>query len=390
MAFLRKRILLVTSLLLTVMMLIGVGMVSHDALTIRAAEEIEEDTSKVLLDAEQWMNHQEEIEVAFRNFVVFGRQQGLDMVAENRQASVEHIQAMKEILSEYQDDAEDQIQGLLKFTERHQRVLDRIIASKKAGDASGVERALASKEVDLFMYGAKLIIENLTQTLQEKRSRYNNEVSLNVLRGSISFALLALFMISTVWISYFVTNRAQRKNEELTALLGFEATHDALTGLPNRRYIYDRLGHDIDLANRHKLRLALMVVDLDGFKAVNDTYGHNAGDAVLKEVASRFKWASRTSDFVARTGGDEFVLVAENIDQVSSLEHLAQRLVECLAEPIEIGDQSRVAVGCSIGIATYPDHSDNLDELLAAADRAMYAAKAGGKNSWRVAGERKA
>lgn len=365
-------------------MLIGVGVVSHDALTIREAEEIEEDTSKLLLHAEQWLNHQEEIEVAFRNFILFGSPQGLDLITENRQASVEHIQGMKEALSEYQEDAEDKINGLLGFTEKHQRLLDQIIASRKAGDTSGAEHALASKEAELFIYGAKLIIENVTQTLQDKRSRYNREVSLNVLRGSISFALLALVMISTIWISYFITNRTQRKNDELTAQLAFEATHDALTGLPNRRYICKHLHHGIDLANRHKLRLALMVIDLDSFKAINDTHGHNAGDTVLKEVARRFKQASRTSDLVARTGGDEFALVAENIDQVSSLEHLAQRLIECLTEPIELADQSKVTVGCSIGIAIYPDHANNLDDLFTAADKAMYAAKDNGKNRWRT------
>ena len=385
MTFLRKRILLVSSLLVTLMMLIGVGVVSHDALTIREAEEIEEDTSKLLLHAEQWLNHQEEIEVAFRNFLLIGNQRSLDVIAENRHASVEHIQGMKEALSEYQEDAEAQINGLTKFSEGHQRLLDRIIASRKAADASGTDRAFALKEIELFIYGSKLIIDNLSQGLQDKRSRYNSEVSRNVLRGSISFALLALVMISTIWIGYFITIRTQRKNEELTAQLEFEATHDALTGLPNRRYICEHLNHAIDLARRHNLGLALMVIDLDGFKAINDTYGHNAGDTVLKEVARRFKQASRTSDFVARTGGDEFALVAENIEQRSPLQHVAERLIECLAEPIELPDQAKAVVGCSIGIAVYPDHANNLDALFAAADRAMYAAKERGKNCWRTA-----
>jgi diguanylate cyclase (GGDEF)-like protein len=381
---LRKQNLLFSSILMTVLLLIGVAVISHDALTIREAEEIEEDTSKLLLHAEQWLNHQEEIEVAFRNFILFGSPKSLDVVAENRQASVEHIEGMKATLGEYQEDPEAQVNGLLKFSERHQQVLDRIIASKKAGDASGTERALASKDTEVFIHGAKLIIDTLSQTLQDKRSRYNSEVSLNVLRGSISFALLALVMISTIWISYSITTRAQRKNEELTAQLAFEATHDALTDLPNRRYIYDHLNHAVELANRHKLRLALMVIDLDGFKAINDTHGHSAGDAVLKEVARRFKQTLRISDIVARTGGDEFALAAENIEPESTLSHLAQRLVECLAEPIELADQSKAAVGCSIGIAIYPDHANNLDALFVVADQAMYAAKESGKNCWRT------
>jgi diguanylate cyclase (GGDEF)-like protein len=87
---------------------------------------------------------------------------------------------------------------------------------------------------------------------------------------------------------------------------------------------------------------------------------------------------------VVRTGGDEFALVAENIEQISSLEHLAQRLVDGLAEPIVIDDQSKVVISCSIGIAIYPDHATGLDALFAVADEAMYVAKAGGKNCWRM------
>lgn len=386
MTYLRTRILFISSMLLTVLMLIGVGVVSHDAWTIREAEEIEEDAGKLLLNAERWLNHQEEIEVALRNYVLFGSTQNLDAIAENRQGMAEHIQSMKEVLSEYQEEATDaQISGLLKFSERHQRLLDRIIAYRKAGDESSMERALESKEFSMFLTGARLIIDALSQTLQEKRSRYNSEVSYDVLRGSISFALMALIMISTTWISYYITTKAHRKNEELTAQLGFEATHDALTGLPNRRYIYGQLSHIVDMANRHKLHLAVLSIDLDGFKAVNDTYGHEAGDVVLKEVARRFNETSRATDFVARTGGDEFILVAENIDQANSMQHLAQRLIGCLAEPIELPDRTKVVVGCSIGIAVYPDHANNLDALLIVADQAMYAAKEGGKNAWRNA-----
>lgn len=317
--------------------------------------------------------------------MLFGSPQNLEVIAENRQASLEHIQGMKEVLSEaYQEEAEAQIAGLLKFAERHQAFLDRIIASRKAGDISGAERALTAKEGDVYINGARLIIDALSTTLQEKRSRYNNEVSFNVLRGSISFALLALVMMATIWIGYFITARTQRKNEELTELLAYEATHDALTGLPNRRYTYSHLNHAIELANRHKLRLALMVIDLDGFKAINDTHGHNAGDAVLQQVAQRFKQAPRVSDFIARTGGDEFVLIAENVGSTGSLQHLAQRLIECLTEPIALTDRSKIMVGCSIGIAIYPDHANDIEALFATADQAMYGAKESGKNRWQM------
>ena len=385
MKFLRQQILLISSVLVTLLMLIGVGMVGHDALTIREAEEIEEDASKALLHAEQWLNHQEEIEVAVRSYVISGEQRYLDAIADNRQLSVEHIQGMKDVISEYEVEAEAEIRGLLKLTERHQQLVDQIVAGKKTGDSRGAGRILASERYAIFIDGARLIMTNFTRGLQEERSAYNSKVSLNVLRGSISFGSLAFLMILTIWTSYFITARMQRRNQELTAQLAFEATHDTLTGLPNRRYIYDRLSHAIALASRHKRRLALMAIDLDGFKAVNDIHGHDAGDTVLREVARRFKQTSRTSDYVVRTGGDEFALVAEDVEEISSLQHLAQRLVECLAEPIELAGQSKAVVGCSVGISIYPDHASDLDELFATADRAMYAAKESGKNCWRAA-----
>jgi len=355
MKFLRQQILLISSVLVTLLMLIGVGMVGHDALTIREAEEIEEDASKALLHAEQWLNHQEEIEVAVRSYVISGEQRYLDAIADNRQLSVEHIQGMKDVISEYEVEAEAEIRGLLKLTERHQQLVDQIVAGKKTGDSRGAGRILASERYAIFIDGARLIMTNFTRGLQEERSAYNSKVSLNVLRGSISFGSLAFLMILTIWTSYFITARMQRRNQELTAQLAFEATHDTLTGLPNRRYIYDRLSHAIALASRHKRRLALMAIDLDGFKAVNDIHGHDAGDTVLREV------------------------------EISSLQHLAQRLVECLAEPIELAGQSKAVVGCSVGISIYPDHASDLDELFATADRAMYAAKESGKNCWRAA-----
>jgi diguanylate cyclase (GGDEF)-like protein len=384
MAFLRKWILLVSSLLVTVLMSVGVGVVGYDAMTIREAEEIEEDSGKLLLNAEQWLNHVQGIEVALRNYVLLGMEPSLVSIAENRQAAKEHIEAMKQILVLYHEDAEDQMNGLVKFTDRHLRTVDRIIATKQAGDTPGAERALASSESQLFMYGAKLIVDNVTQTLQEKRRRVNGEVSLNVLRGSISFALLAVLMIGVIWASYAVTTRTQRHNRQLAARLEFEATHDALTGLPNRRYLHDYLGHAIELAIRHELHFALMVIDLDGFKRINDTLGHEAGDRVLQEVANRFRQTSRGSDFIVRTGGDEFALIAENLEQTESLRYLAERLIESLAAPVELPRRALASVGCSIGIAIFPSSAASMDELFSAADRAMYAAKAAGKNCWRM------
>lgn len=383
-AILRGRLLFISSLLLTVLMLTGVGIVSYDALTIREAEEIEEDTSKLLINAEQWLNHQQAIEVAIRNYVIMGESQSLKSIEENRHAAIEHMQAMKGVLVEYQEDAENQLNKLLKFTEGHSRNVDRIIAARKAGDIQSAERELASTDSESFVNGAKLTIDKLTQPLQEKRSQVNAEVSFDVLRGGISFALMAILMIAVIWASYIVTSKTQRRSEELSEQLELEATHDALTSLPNRRYMHEHLSRAISLATRNKTRVALMVIDLDGFKPINDMLGHDAGDLVLKEVANRFKRMLRGSDFIVRTGGDEFALVVENAEHGVSIQYPAQRLVECLAAPIELPNQVRASIGCSIGIAVFPENAKTREELFAAADQAMYLAKRNGKNCWRI------
>lgn len=383
--FLRNRSLLLSSLVVTVLLLIGIGIVGHDALTIRKAEEVEEDTGKLLLDAERWLNHQEAIEVALRDYVLLGGERSLQTIRENRVESEEHILGMKHTLAEHQEDADSQIQGLLKYRDQHQAFLDEIIRLKQAGNSLGAHALLTSAKVNTYKDGTHQIIEKITQDLQDKRSRYNSVVSFNVLRGSFGFAGMALVMISAVWVGYAITVRTQRRNEELSAQLAFEATHDALTGLPNRRYLYDHLNRTIEMAKRHHHRLALMVIDLDGFKTINDTYGHDAGDLVLAEVARRFKRTLRTSDLVVRMGGDEFALVAEPVDQANSLQHLAQRLIDSLDESIEIQDSQSVGVSCSIGIAIFPDHASGLSTLFSAADQAMYVSKAEGKQQWRMA-----
>jgi diguanylate cyclase (GGDEF)-like protein len=159
------------------------------------------------------------------------------------------------------------------------------------------------------------------------------------------------------------------------------AWHDALTGLPNRNLLTDRMRQLIALAGRNGDRVAVLFVDLDGFKAVNDTLGHDAGDTVLKEVAQRLQAVLRRSDTVARLGGDEFVIAAPEIDTRADAARIAEKVLGVLREPIAVGEQ-RCAIGASIGIGMYPDHGGNADELLGAADAAMYRVKRGGRDGY--------
>ena len=191
------------------------------------------------------------------------------------------------------------------------------------------------------------------------------------------YALLAVVVL-VVDISVIVANMSlstsiQRMREQQREE-AHKAMHDALTSLPNRRYLSEWLGMALAAARRGGQPLAVLYFDLDGFKSVNDRFGHEAGDRVLQVTASRLRQTLRNSDFVARLGGDEFVAVLPDVQSVPMVSMLIQRLqTELVKAPIAEVDDG--AVSASIGTAWFPEHGDTVDALLAAADHAMYEAK---------------
>lgn len=158
------------------------------------------------------------------------------------------------------------------------------------------------------------------------------------------------------------------------ARVEFLATHDALTGLPNRRLQHDRFRKAAAHAARNAREVALLFIDLDYFKEVNDTLGHPAGDALLCEIANRLRDILRGCDSVCRQGGDEFVLLLGDIDERQSVEAVATRVLNALSEPVHF-ERHEIHIACSIGISLYPEHGDNFDLLNAQADKALYRAK---------------
>ena len=160
-----------------------------------------------------------------------------------------------------------------------------------------------------------------------------------------------------------------------------KAHQDKLTGLCNRPMFDMTLDHAISSARRHEAQLAVLFVDLDNFKVINDTYGHKAGDDVLQEIARRLKRCQRSSDTLARYGGDEFTLLLENIDDLNSVTQVAQRIIDECAIPI-VTDGYSAAVSASVGISLFPNDALELRELLSFADRAMYKAKSKGRNGF--------
>jgi two-component system, cell cycle response regulator len=163
--------------------------------------------------------------------------------------------------------------------------------------------------------------------------------------------------------------------------LMYLAQYDQLTGLVNRTLFRDRLVQAMARSKRLQQPLGLMLLDLDRFKAVNDTMGHSVGDQLLKAVADRLQACVREVDTVARMGGDEFTIILEGLSSESDISIIAQRITNSLAEPFELNDH-KASIGVSIGITVYPSDDHEIDELLKHADAAMYRAKQQGGNSF--------
>jgi diguanylate cyclase (GGDEF)-like protein len=168
--------------------------------------------------------------------------------------------------------------------------------------------------------------------------------------------------------------------------MSYLAHHDPLTGLPNRMAFQASMAQSIALAERQKGSLAVLFMDLDGFKLVNDTHGHDVGDLLLQQVAARLRECVRASDIIGRIGGDEFVLLMTDNPSAVEAGQIAKKLIARVSEPYTVGSRLLV-IGASIGVALYPEDADTADQLLVLADSAMYVAKRGGGQRHHTSGD---
>jgi diguanylate cyclase (GGDEF)-like protein len=163
------------------------------------------------------------------------------------------------------------------------------------------------------------------------------------------------------------------------------AHHDVLTDLPNRTLFADRLQQSLAKARRDKTQLAVMYLDLDNFKPVNDTLGHAVGDLLLKDAARRMRHGVRESDTVARAGGDEFVVLLPAVESAQDALAVAEKIRHVLSQPFELAGHI-MSISASIGVAVYPEHGQGEEALLKNADAAMYLAKQVGRNNVKLCG----
>jgi diguanylate cyclase (GGDEF)-like protein len=169
--------------------------------------------------------------------------------------------------------------------------------------------------------------------------------------------------------------------------LEFLAHHDPLTKLPNRMLFLSRLQHNIEKARRQANKMAVLMLDLDRFKDVNDSFGHLAGDDLLQMVAERLTTRLRTSDTICRLGGDEFVVLLEEVNQPEMVAHVATQIISALNQTWQLPSGHEVRIGVSVGIAMFPEHGGSPDELIQQADTALYQAKNEGRNRFKYFSE---
>ncbi len=267
-------------------------------------------------------------------------------------------------------------------------VIERLVALKMAElettidvyrtvGADAARQRVRDNEGRLYMRELRWRIRAMEEGVSQELSALNDE---SVARTQIAVwggGLIALLMLALLGLIYRELRRDLRERDELLKRLAFESQHDALTQLPNRRAFNEQLDQAIALARRAGRQVTLMYLDLDGFKPVNDDYGHATGDRALKAIALRWRALVREGEVLARLGGDEFALIAEG--EPEAVERLAARMIASLDGAL-FDDLPQVRVGVSIGMAQFPQHGDDRRRLVAAADTAMYRAKEAGKH----------
>jgi len=221
------------------------------------------------------------------------------------------------------------------------------------------------------------------------RGRWDGEVRNRRKDGSVNVDWLSIALLrddAGAIVNHIAIISDITEHKAAAARMRQMAQYDFLTNLPNRALFSDRLQHTLANAQRYQRKFALLFIDLDNFKPINDSHGHRVGDAVLCEIARRLSEHIRASDTVARLGGDEFIVLAPEIENLAEAGILAEKVVRILAAPLKI-DGIEFGITVSIGVATFPASGESAEVLIAAADQAMYLAKGNGRNTWHMASD---
>ncbi|MBO7819322.1 diguanylate cyclase domain-containing protein [Burkholderia pseudomallei] len=260
--------------------------------------------------------------------------------------------------------------------------LARTIELARSGHRDAALALVQTDEGKRYMDALRQDIGRLLDEWRQRRRVATQDAHERLVFGTAALTVAAVLVCCLMVYALFVQRRAFANIRAWSAALDQQAAQDALTGLPNRRRLLstiDTLAAQPDTRSR---RVALLYLDIDGFKAVNDALGHSAGDALLRHLAESLRAATREGDMLARVGGDEFVLLATDCGDDGRLRELAGRLIAPVRLVGEHEHGGRFPIGVSIGIATFPDRVRTVEELLDVADAAMYAAKRAGRSTY--------
>jgi len=310
----------------------------------------------------------------------------------NAAGQITYLMAESQDITQHTQDLgnlSDYINALVTFTAQLSPSGHVGLVNKSAAEATGfpIESFIGKAFKDCYWWNfSRESQANLAQDIKEcaMGKRVDRETEIQIAGGefiSIQFILTPI-TDSAGKVTYLVAegqNITQRKRLELSLIKEKEvaenlASHDVLTGLPNRRYFMKYAEDKLSLAQRKGNKLALLYIDLDGFKAINDNISHQAGDKVLTTLGEKITNFVRKGEMVARLGGDEFAMLIYDYKNTDELEFAAKRLIEICTQLIDI-EGITIKVGMSIGISTYPEHALNIDDLMSSADEAMYKVK---------------
>ncbi len=365
-------------MLLLIVVVLGTGFAALMGISrLRSAQGDTLQSHRILLDAETLRASTLAVDSDTRGFVFSGR--GILFISQ--QTEMRHAWQLVDRLSResQQDIAQEARLGQLRtvLQERFDS-LNQISGIRVRSGPAAVSSLLAASQ-NLF---AK---RDLQELLDSYESAEYQRIVTGTLRGERAAAMsktlilfAALPAALTLTLISFAMAHLLSRGKVLQEQLSHQASHDLLTGLPNRLMLSNRLQELIYQSRNRKTCFAVLGIDLDRFKEVNDRFGHHEGDTFLKEVANRFSAATRGSDTLIRIGGDEFLCLVEAVHDAADAEVVAQKLLSSLAEPIKL-TRGLVKANASIGIAVFPQHGDSVELITKRADQALYQAKEGGR-----------
>jgi diguanylate cyclase (GGDEF)-like protein/PAS domain S-box-containing protein len=293
-------------------------------------------------------------------------------------------QALRQAEEKYRAIFQDAVVGIFQSTPGGRYINVNPAMARMLGYDSPQELVASITDISQQVYVDPASREELARLLREQGVVKNFECAALRKDGSkmwLSANVQAVYE-DGVLVGFEGTNEDITARKTAEERIHFLAYYDALTELPNRTLLQDRLTQALAWASRHKNKVALLFLDFDGFKDINDTLGHAAGDLLLREIAERLKAWGREQDTIARLGGDEFLVMLTDVKDVPGVAVAAERLMEAMnAEFVVHGHLC--SIGCSVGISIFPDHGADFDTLIKNADAAMYRAKESGRNHFR-------